>query len=97
MTVEQALLTGISAVTSALLFVVRILWHRSEECESDRRDLLQEIEDVKTHNGELRGYLEAVGSCDKKDCSFTRIPERARKPNRKRETTNPQAARAVSA
>ena len=74
MTVEQILLTGISAVTSALLFVVKILWHRSEQCESDRRDLRQEIEDVKTHNGELRGYLEAVGACDKKDCTFARRP-----------------------
>jgi hypothetical protein len=77
MNVEQILLTGISAVTSALLFVVRILWRRSEECESDRRDLRQEIEDVKTHNGELRGYLDAVGACDKKDCVFARRPKPA--------------------
>jgi hypothetical protein len=72
MNVEQILLTGISAVTSALLFVVKILWRRSEDCEVDRRDLRQEIEDVKTHNGELRGYLEAVGACNKKDCVFSR-------------------------
>jgi hypothetical protein len=72
MNVEQILLTGISAVTSALLFVVKILWRRSEDCEVDRRDLRQEIEDVKTHNGELRGYLEAVGACNKQDCVFSR-------------------------
>jgi hypothetical protein len=70
MSVEQLLLTAISGLTSALLFVVRILWKRSEQCETDRVSLRQEIEDVKTVNGEYRGFNEAVRRCPVKDCSF---------------------------
>lgn len=72
MTVEQMLLAAVSALTSALLFVVKILWKRSEQCETDRRELRQAVEDVKTENGRLSGFLEAVGLCDKKDCRFAR-------------------------
>lgn len=72
MTPEQLLLTALSAVTTALLWVVKELWRKSIECESDRHELRQLVEDVKTTNGELRGYLQAVGACPQKDCAFAR-------------------------
>lgn len=67
---EQLLLAGITAVTSALIFVVKVLWSRSEQCETDRISLRQEIEDVKTANGVLKGFREAVDRCPMQGCSF---------------------------
>jgi hypothetical protein len=72
MDVEQYLLTAISAVTGALVFVVKILWSDMRECRRDRSALWQRLEDMKTHNGELRGFLEAVGLCRQTDCQFAR-------------------------
>jgi hypothetical protein len=73
MTVEQVLLSGIGAVTAALVFVCKILWNRSEGCEADRRALRQEIEDVKTNNGQLSGFTQAVGACDKQGCGLAKV------------------------
>lgn len=70
MDVEQILLAGITTVTGALVFVCKLLWTEVQDCKRDRLDLRQEVENVKTHNGELRGYLEALGACDVKDCKF---------------------------
>jgi hypothetical protein len=72
MTPEQMLLAALGIVTGWLLVMAKILWGRSEECEHDRRSLRQEIEDVKTLNGELRGFASAVELCQKKDCAFAR-------------------------
>lgn len=90
MTVEQILLTGISAVTTALIAVVKILWSRSEQCEKDRRDLRQEIEDVKTLNGELTGFQKAVNRCPQPACTFRDEPGPARHaPGSKWQQTEP--------
>lgn len=70
MTAEQLLLSGITAVTTALMFVANILWKRSEQCEADRISLRQEIENVKTDNGELRGFKKAVDRCPLQGCTF---------------------------
>lgn len=72
MTPEQLLLSALTAVTSALLYVVKELWSKAKECESDRKELRQLVEDVKTVNGELRGYLQAVGACSTTGCTFAR-------------------------
>ena len=70
MTLENALLMAISAVTGALCFLAKILWKRSEQCESDRKELRAEIESVKTQAGENHGMLLAYRMCPGKPCPF---------------------------
>ena len=70
MTLETALLTAISAVTGALCFLARILWQRSEQCESDRKELRASIELIKTQAGENHGMLMAYRMCPGKPCPF---------------------------
>lgn len=77
MTAEQILMSGITAVTGALVFIAKELWERSEQCESDRKELRQEIENVKTKHGEYHGLLTAVGSCGKSACQFAPLARAA--------------------
>jgi hypothetical protein len=73
MTTEQLLITGIGAVTSALMYVCKILWDDKKECKADRIALRQEIEDVKTKSGVLGGFTSAVGVCDKEGCKLAKV------------------------
>lgn len=70
MTLENALLTAVSALTGALCFVAKVLWQRSEQCEADRAELRSEIESVKTQAGENHGMLMAYRMCPGKPCPF---------------------------
>lgn len=73
MTLENALLTAISAVTGALCFLAKVLWQRSEQCEADRKELRNEIEKVKTQAGENHGMLLAYKMCPGKPCPFKEV------------------------
>lgn len=66
MTLEQALLSAIGGVVSALVWAVGKLWQRSEQCESDRRELRDEIESLKGNEGELNLRRQ----CKAADCPF---------------------------
>ena len=70
MTLEQALLTGISALTGALVFLFRILWQRSEVCEQDRVELRLRLERLEGDNGRAQGELKAVQNCRQDGCPF---------------------------
>lgn len=70
MTLEQALMSALSVVTSALLVVVRILWKRSEKCETDRYELRRDIEDIKVKYGHASGQLEMYHRCTVEECPF---------------------------
>jgi hypothetical protein len=70
MTLEQALMSALSVVTSALVVVVRILWKRSEKCETDRYELRKEIEEVKAKYGHALGQLEMYNRCPVDECPF---------------------------
>lgn len=70
MTIEQILIGGIGAVTTALVFLFNLLWQRSEECEKDRRALRDEIEEVKAAAGVSTGTLKAFEKCPEKSCPF---------------------------
>ena len=70
MTLENALLVAVSSVTGALCFLARILWHRSEQCEADRKELRSAIESVRTQAGENHGMLMAYRMCPGKPCPF---------------------------
>jgi hypothetical protein len=70
MTLEQALLSAISGLLAAVLWLVRVLWKRSEECETDRRDLRQQMENERTLHGEMRGFMMGVSRCPTQGCPF---------------------------
>lgn len=78
MDAEQYLLAALTSVTGALLFVAKILWKRSEDCETDRRALRQEIEDVKTNNGRLEGFHSAVAACPVRGCTLRQVARPSR-------------------
>lgn len=71
MSIEQALLAGLSATTTALVWAVTKLWAKSEECEADRRGLRKEIEDLKADHGHARGRLEIYENCTATHCPFS--------------------------
>lgn len=70
MTLETALIAGISAVSSALVIIAKILWGRSNECERDRRELRTEIEKVKMELGRLEGKEEVLAKCPLETCPW---------------------------
>lgn len=70
MSIEQALLAGLSATTTALVWAVTKLWGRSEECEADRRGLRIEIEKLKSEHGHAEGRLEMFTQCPQAACPF---------------------------
>lgn len=70
MTFEQGCIAVITALLGALLWCVRVLFSKSEQCEGDRRELRQEIEDMKTANGKLEGFQKAIELCPVPGCIF---------------------------
>lgn len=72
MSIESALLSALSIVTSALCFFFKLLWKKSEECEKDRRELREEIEGVKESASERKGMLYAFEKCPSDACPFRR-------------------------
>lgn len=77
MTVEQLLIAGIGAMTTALLAVVSalvrvcyLLWKKSERCDRDRVELRRLLEDVRQSYGEANGALGMFQKCSLKDCPF---------------------------
>jgi hypothetical protein len=70
MSIEQALLAGLSATTTALVWAVTKLWAKSEECEADRRGLRTAIEDLRAEHGHARGRLEVFERCTSDHCPF---------------------------
>jgi len=70
MTLEQALLAALGAVVSALVWVAKILWKRSEACETDRRELRKDIEKFIGENGEAKGALSLYKRCRQEECPF---------------------------
>ena len=62
------LLAALSAVTSALVFIARILWKRSELCEQDRRELYKDIINIRQELGKTQGSLAAIQSCHVDEC-----------------------------
>lgn len=70
MTLEAALMTAIASVTGALVIVAKLLWKRSEDCESDRLYLREQIEEVKQIAGEHKGRVIAYEMCPTQTCPF---------------------------
>lgn len=75
MTLEQALIIGISSVTAALVFVVKELWKRSVACEKE--SVVMRLEQSKTREqlGMFRGFFAAVRRCPTPNCQFKAMIE----------------------
>lgn len=71
MTLEQALICGIGALSTALTWAVTKLWAKSEECEADRRALRHAIEDLRAEHGLAKGMLESYKNCPLAECPFS--------------------------
>jgi len=70
MTLEQALIAGITAVVGALgsvvgalCYVCRLMWAESKECEKDRISLRIKLERMGLQLGTARGTLKAYQAC----------------------------------
>jgi hypothetical protein len=70
MTLESALLAALSAVTTALLYVCRLLWSEVKDCKTDRIALREEIEAVKEEMGVLKGAKQIYERCPMPACPF---------------------------
>lgn len=66
MSMENILLTAVSAVTGALVFVCKLLWKEAENCKADRIALRKEIEKLKL----VEGKLAIMEKCHINDCPF---------------------------
>ena len=74
MNLENALLTALTAVTSGLVYVCRLMWVKQEQCEKDRYELREEIEEMKSLHGVATGTLNAVRRCPVPGCMFRDPP-----------------------
>lgn len=74
MNLENALLTALTAVTSGLVYVCRLMWVKQEQCEQDRYELREEIEEMKSLHGVATGTLNAVRRCPVPGCMFRDPP-----------------------
>lgn len=72
MTLEQALIAAIGSVTTALVWVAKLLWQKSEQCERDRYELRKEINKMKGDHGLAVGTLKAYEKCPSDLCPFRR-------------------------
>lgn len=77
MTLEQALIAGITAVVGALgsvvgalCYVCKLMWTEAKECKKDRISLRLRIERMGLQLGTARGTLRAYQSCTNGDCPF---------------------------
>lgn len=70
MTFEQGAIIVIGGLTTALCFIAKILWERSNACEKDRYELRIAIEQAKEQRGELRGEIKAYERCPHDQCPF---------------------------
>jgi hypothetical protein len=73
MTLEQALLAALTAVSGVLVTVSKLLWNESMECKSDRKTIRAELDELREQHGLNAGRLEAVDRCPIAACPHRRI------------------------
>lgn len=72
MTLETALLSALTTVTSALVWAVQVLYARLQKAESTVEELRQLIEGLNRENGEHAAKVEMYERCPKRlDCPFS--------------------------
>ena len=70
MTLEQALLSGIGAVTSALCVAFKIIWDRSVACERWREENQPLITRMAEKMGLAKGTLAIIDECPTPGCPY---------------------------
>ena len=70
MTLEQALLSGIGAVTSALCIFAKIIWDRSVSCEQWRNEKEPLITKMAEKMGLAQGTLAIIDECPTPGCPY---------------------------
>lgn len=70
MTPEQLLLTAVSTVTAALVFVCNLLWKEAEACKTERIEMRKELGSVHNEIAHRNGRLEAYQLCPNTACPF---------------------------
>ena len=75
MTLETALITGLGAMTSALTYVVGLLWKEMKDWKATCIKLRVRVEELEAKNGETKGHLKAYKLCPKRlECPFFEPP-----------------------
>lgn len=78
MTLESALLTALSAVTTALCWVVKLMYARLLKAEETVESLRQEMEKLERENGHNEAKVLMFERCPRRlDCPFSRTQEPA--------------------
>jgi hypothetical protein len=75
MTLEQALLSALTAVSGVLVTVSRLLWKEALECKDDRKTIRAELDELREQHGLNAGRLEAVDRCPISACPHRRIAQ----------------------
>lgn len=75
MSFEQALIAATGAMTTALLYVCRLLWSDMLECKRDRAEMHKTLMSQNGELGEVKGMIMAFRSCPNQNCPFP-SPER---------------------
>ncbi len=70
MTFENWLQLTLTTVVSALVYVCKLLWAKSEKCETDRYELREEIEGLREQTGHSKGRIEGFERCPERACPF---------------------------
>jgi len=68
MTLEQALLAGLSAVSTFLGYVLKLLWARSEACERWRSEMEPKIIEMSRQLGLAEATTTIINACNVKGC-----------------------------
>lgn len=71
MTLEQASIASLSAVTGALCFLAKLIWNRSVACEQWRNEKEPIITAMAQRLGLAEGVATIVNACSVKDCPFS--------------------------
>lgn len=74
MSPEALLLSALTAVTSTLCIIAKLLWARSEQCEKDRIEMRFELERLQEANGLAKGTLISFQNCPEEACPFRPAP-----------------------
>lgn len=76
MNVEQLLYSALIIITGWLGVAVRILWRKSESCESDRTRMNGEMLTLTGQVNLLQGQMDAMRACPAVDCPMRRKKEK---------------------
>lgn len=70
MTLENAAIAALSAVVTALCYLFKLLWGRSQQCEQWRKDKEPLLQEMAEKLGFLTGVARLVQDCKTSGCVF---------------------------